>query len=324
MTTIDDPLRIDPGSAPALDAYSGHAALRAVGDLPSSEGGPDWRGRKACAVMKVVSSIMLAVAVFPGGDGAVEDIDAATRSLLDRATELAEATIPFVGERAGGAQNSVVRNQLRQYAADTICLQWRLAHSTGHRELSVEQITAIYRSVAESSFLSEVDDALTAYPSDAVAAKRMALVAVVAEVHNAVGNFDYFHPDPQVLVDAGVRTVIASADGALDRLLSGTADSGTRSALTQTLYERTGVLYAENYRAIARKEVKRIKELQPDERFRLIHESKLTGLPTTGVDDAFRALVDRMVVLIVEAAPDLGADRIAPAISAGGRPTLGE
>lgn len=299
-------LRVASHVAPAKDAFSAHAADRAI---EGTESGPDVSaaGRKACTVMKVVSAVILAVAVSPGGDSDDAAIDTATRTLLARAADLANAALPLLGERGAGERGATMRNQLRQYAADTVSLQWRLAHSTGYGDLSVDQIMRIYREVDRSSFIDEVDAAEDADPAmgpDMVAARRVALLAVTTELHNAVGNFDYFHPDPAQLVEAGVKVVARLADAALAQLLPpGLHDEATRSAFTRIFLERAGTLYAQNFRAIARKDVGRIAAMDEQERLRFLHENRVGGLPTAHIERAYEALMSRMVRLILDASP---------------------
>jgi hypothetical protein len=304
-------LRAETPEAPAKDAASAHMADRSIGGAAMTADGAqalDGAGRKACTVMKVVSAVILAVAVAPGGDGEDSDIDAATHSLLSRAMELADAALPILGGRAAGEAGADMRNQLRQYAADTVSLQWRLAHSTGYKDLSVEQIMRIYRQVDSSSFIAEVNGTTSAdggASADVVAARRLALLSVTTEIHNAVGNFDYFHPDPAQLVEAGVREVIRVADEALPQLMpTGSHDENTRSTFKRIFLERAGTLYAQNYRAMARKDVKRIAEMDDQERLRFMHENKVSGLPMTHIGEAYQALVTRMVKLILDAAPE--------------------
>jgi hypothetical protein len=263
--------------------------------------------------MKIVSAVMLAVAVSPGGDGDDAEIDEATRTLLARAALLAEAALPLLGGRAGdkgGEEGATIRNQLRQYAAETVSLQWRLAHSTGQSDLSVEQIMRIYRQVDESAFLRELDaeeaSALNAECPDAMAARRLSILAVTTELNNAVGNFAYLHPEPHELVEAGVRTVVRLADHALAQLLpAGQHDDAVHRIFSCCFLERAGMLYAQNWRAIARKDVQRIAEMDPQERLRFVHEHRVTGMPTRHIDTAYEALMQRLAKLILEVAPDV-------------------
>lgn len=314
MSTLIDgpPVKAAQSEAPAKDAFSAHAADRTIGGLSEiGSAGLGPQGRKACAVMKVVSSVMLAVAVYPGGDANAAEINEATRTVLARALELAEAVLPWLDGKAEGERGPVMRNQLRQYAADTVSLGWRLSHSTGYKDLSASQIMQIYQQVDESNFVdesgAEADDVSV---MDLVAAKRIALVSVMTEVHNAVGNFDYFAPDPDKLVESGVRTVIGASEMALSRLLpDGLHDERTRTVFTHAFIERAGLLYAQNFRAVARKDVKKLTAMEDTERARFIHENKTTGLSTSHIDDAYHALMERMVSLILEAAPDISADQ---------------
>jgi hypothetical protein len=306
---IED-LVVSPSAAPARNAFTVHAAERSIGEA-NVDGviRMSPAGRKAYAVMKVVSAVMLAVAVSPGGDSDDASIDEATRALLARASDLAEAAMPLLGERVGSEDGAVMRNQLRQYAAETVSLQWRLAHSTGHKDLSVEQIMRVYQQVDESALLRDVNVAesssLDGASIDAVISRRLAIVTITTELHNAVGNFAYLHPEPVSLVEAGVRTVVRVADDALARLLpAGQHDETTQQAFSQAFLERAGTLYAQNWRSIARKDVQRISEMDPQERLRFVHENRVGGMPTAHIDAAYEVLMSRLVALVLEVAPD--------------------
>lgn len=310
-------LTVRPAAVPAVHAFSAHAADRGIGAAATPGSltsgldevqSLDPAGRKACTVMKVVSAVILAVAVSPGGDSEDAAIDETTRTLLARAAELADAALPLLGERGKGDAGVLVRNQLRQYAAETVSLQWRLAHAQGYRDLNVDQIMRIYREVDESAFLKEMH-ALEAGQAgidrmDPVSGRRLALVAITTELHNAVENFDYRHPEPATLVEAGVRTVVRVADAALAELLPAGVDDATRSTFSRIFLERAGTLYAQNWRAIARKDVKRILEMEPAERLRVMHESRDTGMPTGHIDVAYESLMARLVTLIRDVAPE--------------------
>ncbi|WP_233176952.1 hypothetical protein [Ralstonia sp. ASV6] len=271
--------------------------------------GLGWRGRKLCSVMKVVSAVMGGVAVSPGGDASLEEIVAATKDLLTRATDLAEAALPIVGMDADDPEYASLRIALRQSAAETISVQWRLAHATGKKELSVEQITEIYRAVKDSDFLSEIPSrGEVPLATDVVTAKRLALIAVVAEVHNAVAAFDYYHPKPELLTEAGVTKVVEAAGRSIERILAGaTHTKAVEAAVAQIFIARAGQLYAQNYRAYADRDICALYEMSPDERMCKIREHRATGLPTDHVDAAFVRLLDRMTEMVIEAAPEYAA-----------------
>ncbi len=268
-----------------------------------------WRGRKVCSVMKVVSAIMCGVATSPGGDAPVEAIVAATKDLLARATELADAALPLVGLAEGDPDFASIRNVLRQNAAETIAMQWRLAHTTGLKTLSVEKITEIYRSVKESEFLAEITtDGESATARDVVTAKRLAMISVVAEVHNAVAAFDYYHPKPEILTEAGVTAVVEGASRGIERILAGGSHSSeVHAAVAQVFISRAGQLYAQNYRAFANRDIRGLEEMTPDERLCRIRECRTSGMATSHIDEAYRRLLDRMVDMVIEAAPELSA-----------------
>ncbi|KVV07307.1 hypothetical protein [Burkholderia ubonensis] len=266
-----------------------------------------WKGRKVCSVMKVVSALMSAVATSPGGGSSAEDIAAAATTLLARATELADAATPLLGVGEASPQFPALRNALREGAADTISMQWRLAHATGMRELTVSQIADIYRSVKEADFIPDTDlEASDAPVTDPVVARRLALFGATTEIHNAVTAFGYFHPQPDNLVAAGLAAVVSSCDRAIERILSsGEVSAATRAAVEQTLIERAGLLYAQNYRAVANRDIKMLSMLDPEERMCRVREHRATGMPTAHIDEAFTRLMDRMVDMVIESAPEL-------------------
>ncbi|WP_334043696.1 hypothetical protein [Burkholderia ambifaria] len=266
-----------------------------------------WKGRKVCSVMKVVSALMSAVATAPGGNASAEDIADAATTLLERATQLADAATPLLRVDEASPQFPALRNALREGAADTISMQWRLAHATGMRELSVSQIADIYRSVKEADFLPNADLEYSAsHVVDPVVARRLALFCAATEIHNAVSAFGYFHPQPDELVAAGLSAVVSCCDRAIARIVSSReASAATRAAVEQTLIERSGLLYAQNYRAIANRDIKDLSVLDPEERMCRIREHRATGMPTAHIGDGFTRLMDRMIDMILESAPEL-------------------
>ncbi|MBR8428922.1 hypothetical protein KDW22_38835 [Burkholderia cenocepacia] len=257
--------------------------------------------------MKVVSALMSAVATAPGGNASAEDIADAATTLLERATQLADAATPLLRVDEASPQFPALRNALREGAADTISMQWRLAHATGMRELSVSQIADIYRSVKEADFLPNADLEYSAsHVMDPVVARRLALFCAATEIHNAVSAFSYFHPQPDELVAAGLSAVVSCCNRAIARIVSSReASAATRAAVEQTLIERSGLLYAQNYRAIANRDIKDLSVLDPEERMCRIREHRATGMPTAHIGDGFTRLMDRMIDMILESAPEL-------------------
>ncbi|ABO60287.1 hypothetical protein Bcep1808_7410 (plasmid) [Burkholderia vietnamiensis G4] len=257
--------------------------------------------------MKVVSALMSAVATAPGGNASAEDIADAATTLLERATQLADAATPLLRVDEASPQFPALRNALREGAADTISMQWRLAHATGMRELSVSQIADIYRSVKEADFLPNADLEYSAsHVVDPVVARRLALFGAATEIHNAVSAFGYFHPQPDELVAVGLSAVVSCCDRAIARIVSSReASATTRAAVEQTLIERSGLLYAQNYRAIANRDIKDLSVLDPEERMCRIREHRATGMPTAHIGDGFTRLMDRMIDMILESAPEL-------------------
>ncbi|MBN3729530.1 hypothetical protein G3N98_01095 [Burkholderia sp. Tr-20390] len=264
--------------------------------------------------MKVVSALMSAVATAPGGNASEEEIAGAASTLLARATRLADAATPLLGVDEASPQFPALRNALREGAADTISMQWRLAHATGMRELSVEQIAEIYRTVKEADFFSGIDgESSSVHVADPVTGRRLALFGATTEIHNAVSAFSYFHPQPDELVAAGLAAVVINSDRAIERILSsGDVAVATRAAVEQTLIERAGLLYAQNYRAVANRDIKALAMLDPEARMCRVREHRATGMPTSHIDEAFARLMDRMVDMIIESAPELSSLEIRP------------
>ena len=282
-----------------------------------------WRARKLCAAMKVVSAVMSGVAVAPGGDASTEEIVSTAKDLLARATQLAEAALPIVGVDAADPEFGAVRDALRQNAAETISMQWRLSHATGRKALTVEQITELYRTVKDSDFLSEIPSAgEVPMAADVVTARRVAMISVVTEVHNAVVAFDYYHPKPELLTEAGVTKVAEASRQGLDRILAGgTHTKVVEAAVAQIFMARAGQLYAQNYRAYADRDIRALHEMSPDERMCKIREHRTTGLPTDHIDAAYSRLLDRMTDMVIEAAPEYAVASQAGATQSSAHPT---
>lgn len=96
------------------------------------------------------------------------------------------------------------------------------------------------------------------------------------------------------------------ADDALAQLLpAGRHDDAVRRVFSRSFLERAGTLYAQNWRSIARKDVQRIADMDPQERLRFVHEHRVGGMPTGHIDTAYETLMKRLVKLILEVAPDV-------------------
>jgi hypothetical protein len=292
------------------DSFSATVAERSIGGMPSAPmQSLHWKGRKVCSITKVVSALMNAVATSPGGDAPAADIEAATRLLIERAANLADVALPLVDIAEDDPQFLAVRNALREDAADTIAMQWRLAHTTGVRALSIEQIAEIYRAVKEADFLPPDGATEQPYPASALTAKRLALLVASSLIHDAVTAYGYYHPDPSQLVTKGVLEVAKVSTGGIERILgSGEADEGTRASVTQTFIERAAMLYAQNYRAHAHRDIKVLALLDDDERLCRIRENRAMGFSTEHIDISFARLVAQMVDMIIESAPELAGE----------------
>lgn len=265
-----------------------------------------WSARKACAALKVASSIVNAVVVYPGGDADEKTLNGATVELMRRAGELTNAAIALLDIKADTRNAAGYKNLLKQQAADVVAAQWRMAHSTDKKQLTTEQITKLYGALLATDPLAG-DGEMPAYPDDidAVTAKRISLLGVAPEVYQAVNSFDYFNPDPQELVIKGVEQIILAANAGLHRLAAGNASHSAMTIVTQSLIGKAGALYATNFRAIARRDVQELVAMDPDVRSRTLYLHKANGLPTGHIDASFHKLVERMVDMVRDAVPEL-------------------
>lgn len=265
-----------------------------------------WSARKACAALKVTSAIINAIVIHPGGESDDATLAETTRELMSRAAALTDSATELMGLAPGSSHYAGYRNLLRQQAAEVVANQWRMAHGTKTRELSVEQIASMYKVVLDHSAINkEGEPLLAATDVDFVAAKRLAILGVVPEIYNAVNTFDYFAPEAETLVDKGVQNVMAFADEGVNRIAGSGVAPETMTMLTQSLLSKAGALYAANYRAQARKDVLALQRMSQIERKRYIHAYRETGLPTGHIDTSFSKLMRRMVDMVCEAVPEL-------------------
>ncbi|ODP35029.1 hypothetical protein [Pandoraea sp. ISTKB] len=276
----------------------------------------DWMGRKVCSVTKVVSTVITAIAIEPGSGASADEIRIVAKELLCQAKDLADAAAVLIPVDTSDPQFPAYMSALREDAAESISLQWRLAHAFGRRPLTPGQISAIYAEVPQGALSrlhsdrpsADVDADLTV-----VMVERIALFSVAAEVHAAVTAFDYFHPRPADIVATGVRTIRATADRAFRELVQTQVLSAMKPeselAIRQTLIEQVGTLYAQSYRACARNDVLALEAMNGDERLVMLETAKGSGLPMSHVDEAFERLMGHMLSLICEGIPELRASQ---------------
>lgn len=276
----------------------------------------DWIGRKVCSLTKVVSTVIAAIAIEPGSGASEREIRVAAKGLLDQAKELAEAAAVLIPVDAADPAFAAYMSALREDAADSISLQWRLAHVFGRQPLTPNQISEIYAEVPRSA-LNSIQESGPTIDTDAelsrVTVERIALFSVAAELHAAVTAFDYFHPRPADIVSTGVRTIRDAARRAFRELVQPDVLAVMRPeseiAIRQTLIEQVGGLYAQSYRACARNDVVALEAMDGDERLAALEAAKGSGLPMAHVEGAFERLLGHMLSIICEGIPELGAAR---------------
>lgn len=283
--------------------------LSAVADhdvQAQSNPGVHWSARKACAVLKVTSSIINAVVVHPGGEASAEELSHATNELMRRAAILTDAAVTILNIAPDTRNFAGYKNLLRQQAAEVVATQWRMAHSTNKKQLSAEQLTEVFAKIIDVNPL-DGDGEMPPYPDgvDAVTAKRVSLMGVAPEIYQAVNSFDYFAPDPHVLVQKGIKHVMQAAEMGVRRLAGVNASDPALTMVAQSIIGKAGSLYATNYRAVARRDVLKMQTQDPDERARNLYIAKNTGLSTEHIDASFHRLVGRMIDLVCQAVPEL-------------------
>lgn len=308
---LEEPLHSASEGAPAPFSFS--VLGQKLGDIEDDAINYQGRreahfsARKACAMLRVTSAIVNAVVVHPGGDCDEQQLAETTRELMRRATHLTDAATELLDVAPGHPGFAGYRNLLRQQAAEVVATQWRMANSAGGTELSVEQISAMFKIVLNSGEI-EKDGELPSYPSDmdATTARRLSILGVIPEIYGAVNSFDYFTPNPETLVEKGVREVSKSAEEGVRRMASPKAGSDAVTMLTQSLIGKAGALYAANYRALARRDVLALQQMDSMERKRHIYIHRESGMSTAHVDESFNKLMGRMVEMVCEAVPELG------------------
>lgn len=291
----------------------------------------DWMGRKVCSLTKVVSTVIAAIAIEPGSQASEREIRVAAKVLLDQAKDLAEAAAVLIPVDVADPAFAAYMSAFREDAAESISLQWRLAHAFGKQPLTPDQISEIYAEVPlsplnvlpESGPIIDADRELSL-----VAVERIALFSVAAELHAAVTAFDYFHPRPADIVSTGVRTVRDAADRAFQELVQpdvlAVMKPESEIAIRQTLIEQVGTLYAQSYRACARNDVIALEAMDGDERLVALEAAKVSGLPMAHVEEAFERLLGHMLSIICEGIPELSVARAKAVAPTGTSPSIAE
>lgn len=305
MSVIDEPL--------SLHRLDGVAAETTAGQLPRhlatgvdsrmlTDRGTSPVARRVCAVLKITSALMTAVVVHPGSDSSDEAIVAASRDLMQKAQDMADAMIQLAELDRHRTSDAHLIDSLCAQSAEIVALNWRLSHATGKHELSVALITEMIRGALEKAQLDLPEGG--PFALDQLTAQRVALISVIPELHSVVVNiYDYFAPDPEMLVQAAVRAVLDIADYGIQRLNGDMPDEQGRAAVAQALVPHMGALYIQNYRYHARKDVESLRSMDRVERARCLHEYRLTGLPTDHIHESFRRLAKRTIDMVFEAFP---------------------
>jgi len=262
--------------------------------------------KKVCAVLRVMSSIVNALAVHPGADSTEEELEQVTMELMSRAQRLTESCLAMLQLNPAGRQPASYKSILKQQAMEFVSCQWRMEHAAGSKGLTVEQVELLCSKLLNTKLLDDEAE-LNSYPADVdpVSAKRTSLFAIVPEIYQAVNGFDYFNPDPSSLVERGVLCVIRVADDGMKKIVSSTVAPETVLMVTQSVIGKLGALYAANYRAHARKDVTQLQKMDEDERFVHLNAFRTTGLPTGHIDLAFEKFAHRMLAMVCEAVPEL-------------------
>jgi hypothetical protein len=302
---------VSPAVLGQVQSPDGHdIAVQAAEDV-------HWTAKKICAHLKVTSALMTAIIISPGGESGDLEIAAATKLIIDQAAELATAAEALIRVPPEQKQYAAFKNMLRQQTIEVVSAQWRLSNGAGKKSLSVDQMASIFKAIVDFKPF-ENEGEVPSLPSDVdtTTAQRVSMLAVAPEIHHAVNSFDYFHPNPEILVERAFRAVLEVAQSGLAKLLGDQAGPQTAAMVSQSLIGKAGSLYAANYLAIARKDVGALQAMSSEERTRRIHVYRPTGLPMEHVDDAFRRLAHRMINMVCESVPEVAAKaRRAPVAS---------
>lgn len=296
-----------PSSAHSFATIGQQRTLTSEPDVAVQEH-PDahWTARKACALLKVTSSIINALVVHPGGDSSDAALAAASTELMQRAAVLTDAAIALLKVQPEAAHYGAYKNLIRQQAAELVSSQWRMSYATDSPQLTTEQIVALVQSLFNGNLLEvEEDRPLLAAEMDGITAKRVALYSVLPELYAALASFDYFVPDLNMLGEKAVLAIMTAAKEGAERLVVANCHPTVENLIMTSLIEKAGTLYATNYRVIAQRDAKVLRGMSDMARSRKLYDFELTGLPTGHVDAAFMRLSKRMIAMVCDAVPEI-------------------
>lgn len=320
MENTDPQAEISANKTAGLTFAALGQPLQSPSDIDlQAQSNPDahWTARKACATLKVTSSIMNAIVVHPGADCDDDTLSKTTRDLMQRAKVLAQCAVDVLKVRSDTRNYAAYMTMLRLQAAEVVSTQWRMAHVAGKKPLTEGQIARLYETLVDTEMFAELGDPASV-PEDLslTTIQRLALLSTTPEIHQAVNSFDYFAPQPEQLIHKAVDQIKQATDEGMQKLLGSAASDATRAVIAQSLIEKNGSLYAANYRAVARRDVMALQEMQADERARHLYVHRQTGLPTDHINSGFRRIASRMIDMVCEAVPELAmnAPASAPAV----------
>jgi len=271
--------------------------------------------QKVCAALQVTATILNAVATYPGSDCDDRAFAETTRSLMQQSSVLASAAAELLDVQPGDARYGNLKSVLRQRAAEVVSAQHRVSHAAGTAAIPLERFIEAYRGILDSCPEAESNSLSSELaPPDLVATKRLALLGVVAEVHEAVTLFNYFSPDPETLVEKGALTVLSAANAGLMRILPAASNDAAHALAAQSMLERGGELYASTWKSAARKDVLQLQKMEPVARMRHLYLHQETGLPTQHIDTAFNRMMGRMLDMVCEAVPELRPATVMPEV----------
>lgn len=278
-------------SAPA-DAQRGYAAA----------------ARKASSTLRVSASIVAALAVSPGVDADEAELASATAQIVDRAGQLTDAAMRLAAQLSDAAAIPGYKALFRQHAVEFASDEWQEAHAEGREQIDIQKVIALYEKVIASKLFSGEEEAtLSLQGLDVVTAKRFALISAIPAVYKAIVSFDYFVPDSFELLERATATVVNAAERGRQRLVNEAHSQELQAVMMQSLISEMGALYASNYRAQARKEVRSLCEMEVDARLRHMVTHRHAGLPTEQVFATFDRLAERVVTMVCDAVPELSA-----------------
>lgn len=308
-----------PESNDAPKGFTFHSLGQSAPQHPEHEAVADvrkevhWTARKACAVLKVTSSVVSALAVSPGGDASEAELTNASSIIMSRAAELTDAALSILSLNPTVRGAASYKNLLRQQAVEFASVQWRSMHLTGTDNLPVAKVAALYEKILRDIPVHG-DGETMALPADIdpITARRVSLMAVTPEIYQAVASFDYFAPEPGDLVADGVTAIVRAVDHGMNKMVHRDAAVDTATMVAQSLIGKLGSLYAANYNAQARADVMRLEGMDEDERMSHIHAYRKTGLPTAHIEASFGRLAARLVDMVCDAIPELAAQPAEP------------